>query len=185
LNATIASPRRKLERSPSGIDTREGRAEVVTSHPATSNAIDDADGGAVPESRHPTTLCQGDVRAVRVRRVGVGRVLNQRQQPCIYEPVTPVRHLREQASLTQQLLADLSGVTQQTISRYETGTGSPTLKMLNRLAEAVGLHVIVSFTPVVTDGASLDRAVSVDRIESGPRAPAGRSVSPPGDLWTR
>ncbi len=116
---------------------------------------------------------------------GWARVLNQGQQPCICEPVTPVRHLREQASLTQQLLADLSGVTQQTISRYETGTGSPTLKMLNRLAEAVDLHVIVSFTPVVTDGAPLDRALSVDRIESGPRAPAGCSVSPPGDLWTR
>ena len=116
---------------------------------------------------------------------GWAGVLNQRQQPCIYEPVTPVRHLREQASLTQQLLADLSGVTQQTISRYETGIGSPTLKMLNRLAEAVGLDVIVSFTPVVTDATPIDRAVSVDRIESGPRTPAARSPSPLGDLWTR
>jgi len=56
-----------------------------------------------------------------------------------------VRDLRLRAGLTQKLLADLSGITAQTISRYETGRRNPTLTTLDRLAAAVGLDVIVSF----------------------------------------
>lgn len=59
-----------------------------------------------------------------------------------------VRDLRERVHLTQQLLSDLSGITAQTISRYETGRRSPTLKALDQLAEAAGLRVEVSFVPI-------------------------------------
>lgn len=61
--------------------------------------------------------------------------------------VNVVRKLREQAGLTQQLLGDRAGLSQQTISWYETGQGSPTLRMLNRLAASVGLEVVVIFEP--------------------------------------
>ncbi len=76
--------------------------------------------------------------------------------------MTPVRHLREQAGLTQDLLTQRAGITQQTISRYETGRRSPTLKSLELLAEAVGLRVIVSFAPAetgdVNQPSTIDRA---------------------------
>ncbi len=58
-----------------------------------------------------------------------------------------VRELRFRDGLTQQFLAKASGITAQTISRYETGRKSPTLRTLDRLAAAVGLRVVVSFAP--------------------------------------
>ncbi len=59
-----------------------------------------------------------------------------------------VRELREQAGLTQELLAGLAGVDRSMISRYETGRRSPRLDTLQRLAAAVELEVVVSFRPV-------------------------------------
>lgn len=56
-----------------------------------------------------------------------------------------VRELREQAGLTQDLLARLSGVHRSMISKYETGDRSPRLDTLQRLARAVELEVVVSF----------------------------------------
>jgi len=67
--------------------------------------------------------------------------------------VSVVRELRFRAGLTQQLLAEASGITAQTISRYETGRKSATLRILDRLAAAVGLRIIVSFAPAETDDA--------------------------------
>ncbi len=98
--------------------------------------------------------------------------------------MTAVRRLRIQAGLTRQLLGQRVGLSQQTISWYETGSGSPTLRLLDRLARSVGLQVTVSFPPVVVDDPPLDRAVSVNRIESEMPVVADRSISAPGDLWT-
>ncbi len=47
-----------------------------------------------------------------------------------------VREIREQAGLTQQQLADLSGVAQPNIASYENGSRRPSPKMLARLAAA-------------------------------------------------
>ena len=54
-----------------------------------------------------------------------------------------IRELRERAGLTQTLLAKLSGVSTRTISEYESGRGSPTLRMLARLATAAGVDVVL------------------------------------------
>ena len=77
--------------------------------------------------------------------------------------------LRNRAELTQALLAKLSGVTINTISRYETGTRSPTLAMLDRLASAAGFDVVVSFVPTRSDD---DRPSATSRPEDRSR-----------DLW--
>jgi transcriptional regulator with XRE-family HTH domain len=74
-----------------------------------------------------------------------------------------VRELRYQAGLTQELLAKAAGTHSQTISLYEVGRTSPTWRMLLRLADAVGLELIVSFAPKQTatdDG--------VHRVGGGP-----------------
>ena len=49
--------------------------------------------------------------------------------------------------LTQELLAELSGVRRSTISRYENGHASPTLETLQRLADPANLDVVVAFEP--------------------------------------
>ena len=59
-----------------------------------------------------------------------------------------IRELREHAGLTQTLLAKLSGVSTRTISEYESGRGSPTLRMLARLATAAGVDVVLILIPV-------------------------------------
>jgi transcriptional regulator with XRE-family HTH domain len=59
-----------------------------------------------------------------------------------------VRKLREQAGLTQDLLARVSAVDRSMISKYETGDRSRRLDTLQRLATAVELEVVVSYRPM-------------------------------------
>ena len=83
-----------------------------------------------------------------------------------------VRELREQAGLTQALLARLSGVGRSMISQYETGRRSPRLDILQRLAGAVDLEVVVSFQPA-------SPRVAAPSADSG-----DRSAAPPDPAWT-
>ena len=77
-----------------------------------------------------------------------------------------VRELRYQAGLTQDLLAKAAGTHSQTISLYEVGRTSPTWRMLLRLADAVGLELIVSFAPKNT--------ATDDGVPSGGSVPSPR-----------
>ena len=77
-----------------------------------------------------------------------------------------VRELRYQAGLTQDLLAKAAGTHSQPISLYEVGRTSPTWRMLLRLADAVGLEVIVSFAPKET--------ATDDGVPSGGAVPSPR-----------
>lgn len=52
-----------------------------------------------------------------------------------------VRLARDKAGLTQAELAAAAGVTQQTVSAYETGRKEPTLPTLQRLIGAAGLEM--------------------------------------------
>jgi transcriptional regulator with XRE-family HTH domain len=58
-----------------------------------------------------------------------------------------VHDLRVQASVTQADLAAAAATSQPTIAAYEAGTKSPTLATVQRLAEAVGLEMAVTFHP--------------------------------------
>lgn len=49
--------------------------------------------------------------------------------------------VRQAKGLTQEQLSELSGVHRVTIARFETGTASPNLKTIERLAEALGVQV--------------------------------------------
>lgn len=99
--------------------------------------------------------------------------------------MTPVRHLREQSGLTQDLLGQLVGTAQATISKYETGRVSPTLKTLDQLAVAVGLQVIVTFVPAERDdepaNSADQRSASNSALIDTPESlPSKRRV----ELWT-
>ena len=55
---------------------------------------------------------------------------------------------RERADLTQQELAEATGITQADISRLENGTAKPSLRTLKRLASGMGMRLKVDFVPM-------------------------------------
>ena len=57
-----------------------------------------------------------------------------------------VSRAREEARLTQELLAERSGVSRVTINRIERGKLNPSMKTLSRLARAMGKQVRVSIS---------------------------------------
>jgi transcriptional regulator with XRE-family HTH domain len=82
-----------------------------------------------------------------------------------------VRDLRERRDLTQSRLAELAHTSQPTIAAYESGTKSPNLRTLERLARSVGLEAVVDFVPPLTRedrrSLALHRAIA-RRLEKSP-----------------
>lgn len=58
--------------------------------------------------------------------------------------------LRARLGLTQQLLAEKGGTSQATIAHYESGSKSPSLSTLERLARSFGLEAVVNYVPPLT-----------------------------------
>ncbi|MCK0124504.1 helix-turn-helix domain-containing protein [Gelidibacter sp. F2691] len=58
--------------------------------------------------------------------------------------IETVKARRDMLNVTQELLADLSGVGLRTLKQFESGKGNPTLDTLNKLGDALGLEL--SFT---------------------------------------
>lgn len=52
-----------------------------------------------------------------------------------------VKNRREMLQVTQEMLAELSGVGLRTLKQFESGKGNPTLETLNKLADALGLEL--------------------------------------------
>ena len=50
-------------------------------------------------------------------------------------------------NLTQKELADRTGIDQADISKLENGTGNPSLKLLKRLADGMGMTLKLEFVP--------------------------------------
>lgn len=62
-----------------------------------------------------------------------------------FEIARSIIELRANANLTQEALAELMNTKQSTVARLESGKQNTTLKMLQRIAEATGTHLRVSF----------------------------------------
>jgi transcriptional regulator with XRE-family HTH domain len=67
-----------------------------------------------------------------------------------------VRRLREAKGISQEGLADLAGLDRTYVSGVERGVRNPTLKVIYRLAEALGADV-----------SSLFQSASRDRVTDG------------------
>lgn len=52
-----------------------------------------------------------------------------------------IKQRREMLQVTQETLAQLSGVGLRTLKQFESGKGNPTLLTLQKLADALGLEV--------------------------------------------
>ena len=61
---------------------------------------------------------------------------------------------RTSQNLTQKQLAEKTGIAQTEISRLENGTRNPSIKLLQRLAEGMGMVLDVQFRPKGTSPAS-------------------------------
>jgi len=67
-----------------------------------------------------------------------------------------LRLAREKSGMTQAALAAEAGVSQQSISAYETGRKEPTLPTLQRLLAAAGLEMRIRLEPIDYHDATLD-----------------------------
>jgi len=55
--------------------------------------------------------------------------------------------LRKEQHLTQEELAERTGINQGDISRLERGTRNPSLNMLKKLADGLGMRLQIGFVP--------------------------------------
>ncbi len=58
--------------------------------------------------------------------------------------IETIKARRDMLKVTQDMLADLSGVGLRTLKQFESGKGNPTLETLNKLGNALGMEL--SFT---------------------------------------
>ncbi|PQJ72744.1 helix-turn-helix domain-containing protein [Polaribacter butkevichii] len=56
--------------------------------------------------------------------------------------INAIKTRRDNLDVTQEILADLSGVGLRTLKKFESGKGNPTLETLNKLGNALGMELI-------------------------------------------
>lgn len=57
------------------------------------------------------------------------------------ELILELKQRRETLNVTQEQLAEISGVGLRTLKQFESGKGNPTLQTLRKLADALGLKL--------------------------------------------
>ncbi|MCL1593775.1 MAG: helix-turn-helix domain-containing protein [Actinomycetia bacterium] len=70
-----------------------------------------------------------------------------------------LRLARDKVGMTQVELATVAGVSQQSISAYETGRKEPTLPTLQRLLRAAGLEMRIHLEPIDDHDSTLERFI--------------------------
>lgn len=64
--------------------------------------------------------------------------------------MNPILELRRQAGITQQDMAARAGTSQSTVAAYESGSKSPTVRTVERIADTLGFEAVVGFTPRIS-----------------------------------
>lgn len=59
-----------------------------------------------------------------------------------------IHEAREKLNITQTELARRTGIDQGDISKLERGTRNPSLKLLKRLAQGLGMELKITFVPI-------------------------------------
>lgn len=65
-----------------------------------------------------------------------------------FQVIRAMIEARNSQKITQQQLADRTGIDRADISRLENGNANPSLKMLKRLASGMGMAIKVEFIPL-------------------------------------
>ena len=66
------------------------------------------------------------------------------------ELIRTIKERREALQVTQEQLAELSGVGLRTIKQFESGKGNPTLMTLQKIADVLGLEVDLKVKNLIT-----------------------------------
>ena len=66
------------------------------------------------------------------------------------ELIRTIKERREVLQVTQERLAELSGVGLRTIKQFESGKGNPTLMTLQKIADVLGLEVDLKIKNLTT-----------------------------------
>jgi transcriptional regulator with XRE-family HTH domain len=64
-----------------------------------------------------------------------------------YDIIQAMIDARNKEGLTQKELSERTGITQADISRIENGTRNPSLEMVKRLANGLGMRLKIEFIP--------------------------------------
>ena len=67
-----------------------------------------------------------------------------------YDIIQAMIDARNSQHITQKELAEKTGITQADISRIENGTRNPSLAMMKRIAEGLGMQLKLEFVPIVS-----------------------------------
>ena len=67
-----------------------------------------------------------------------------------YDIIQAMIEARNSQHITQKELAAKTGITQADISRIENGTRNPSLAMMKRIAEGLGMQLKLEFLPMVS-----------------------------------
>lgn len=57
------------------------------------------------------------------------------------EVIKSIKERRQMMQVTQETLAELSGVGLRTLKQFESGKGNPTLQTLQKLADVLGMEI--------------------------------------------
>ena len=57
------------------------------------------------------------------------------------ELITTIKARRQDLQVTQETLAEMSGIGLRTLKQFESGKGNPTLLTLHKLADVLGLEI--------------------------------------------
>ena len=96
-----------------------------------------------------------------------------------YVTGTVIRELREKNKMTQIQLAEKLGVSDKTISKWETGKGYPDITLLEPIAKTFRISV----TELIS-GNTIRNAM-YPQICCGPNSMSARSAAMPSTVWER
>ena len=80
-----------------------------------------------------------------------------------YVTGTMIKRLREGKKMTQQELAEIIGVSDKAISKWETGRGYPDIALIEALADALGVSIIELFSG--SDVRNTNRSFNMKRLK--------------------
>lgn len=65
------------------------------------------------------------------------------------ELIKTIKNRREVLNVTQETLAELSGVGLRTLKQFESGKGNPTLQTIQKIADVLGMEISLTLkTPI-------------------------------------
>jgi transcriptional regulator with XRE-family HTH domain len=67
------------------------------------------------------------------------------------ELIKTIKERREVLQVTQETLAELSGVGLRTLKQFESGKGNPTLLTLQKLADVLGMEVSLTLKNITAN----------------------------------